>query len=227
MTLFVKSRPRSAVVQKPNVVVKKEEETQEEKDAQVIDWYGWKMLHGLGMAADRIGRKSPAVAKEARDAFSAVAKSVSCVHPCGVCRTHMKNYRNKPDWPGQAFQWSVDLHNDVNRRTDKPTMPLHVARSCWNQKVPVLDEILQFYELCSVNSEKARKSVVPGTHVELQWSDPSVVEALNSLVHLCDAGQQGTALKKAYESLPLPSVFQGNPSESKYFGDLRKSLQPQ
>lgn len=218
MTLYIKSRKPNQSLP-PAATVETEED---EKDAQMIDWNGWKMLHGLGIAADRMSQKSPAVAKEAIKAYGSIATAISKIHPCGICRTHMNNYKKKPDWPGQAFQWSVDLHNDVNRRTGKPTMPLHVARQHWIGKNPVLDDILLFFQMCASKSEKPGVQGTAG-QIPLQWSHSSVKDAIVALVHLCEAGNQGQRLKTALESSPLPAQFSGKADDSKYFEALREA----
>lgn len=53
--------------------------------------------------------------------------------PCGICRRHFAAYlaRNPPNvQSGQAFfQWTVDLHNHVNRRNGKRIFTYDEARN--------------------------------------------------------------------------------------------------
>lgn len=40
--------------------------------------------------------------------------------PCPKCQNHYKNYlRNNPVDINNLFQWTIDLHNDINRQEDK------------------------------------------------------------------------------------------------------------
>ncbi len=53
--------------------------------------------------------------------------------PCDTCRQDfIQWYKNHGDpFEGQAFEWSVDLHNYVNRKLAKKTMTLEESRDLW------------------------------------------------------------------------------------------------
>lgn len=52
--------------------------------------------------------------------------------PCGECRKHWDEMmvRTEPDFAGY-FAWTVDRHNEVNRKLGKPEMTLDEARIRW------------------------------------------------------------------------------------------------
>ena len=56
------------------------------------------------------------------------------VIPCSHCRNHYRAYlqQHPVDEGTDLFQWSVDLHNDVNLRTGKPLVSVSDARRMYS-----------------------------------------------------------------------------------------------
>ena len=63
-------------------------------------------------------------------------ESLQGMIPCAHCRNHYKNYleKNPVTQATDLFSWSVDLHNDVNKRTKKPTMTVEKARKIYAEE---------------------------------------------------------------------------------------------
>ncbi len=57
--------------------------------------------------------------------------------PCGDCKKHWKLMiaATPPRWNNSAdyFRWTVDLHNEVNRRLGKPELSVEGAQTVWEQ----------------------------------------------------------------------------------------------
>ena len=52
------------------------------------------------------------------------------------CKDHLRDFlrKNPPDW-SNFFEWSVNLHNAVNARTGKLTIPVEKARELWTLRI--------------------------------------------------------------------------------------------
>jgi hypothetical protein len=52
--------------------------------------------------------------------------------PCGSCRIHWAEFlRSSPPRWADYFAWSVEAHNAVNKRLNKPCMTVAEARQRW------------------------------------------------------------------------------------------------
>lgn len=73
------------------------------------------------------------------------------VIPCKICSTHYEEYLNKFPLDDNVmsskttlFNWTVDLHNDVNIRSNKPTFDYDTALkllTCEIKETPKIQEI--------------------------------------------------------------------------------------
>lgn len=54
--------------------------------------------------------------------------------PCGACKVHWSGMlkATPPDW-SRYFAWTVERHNEVNRRLGKPEVSEAAARSLWHE----------------------------------------------------------------------------------------------
>lgn len=87
----------------------------------------WATLHVLALRSDST------LGQHELDAFHQLLKSLEALLPCSLCKTHYKSYAATHDQPklGQAFLWTVNLHNEVNKRLGKPTVTYEEARKTW------------------------------------------------------------------------------------------------
>jgi len=198
---------------------KKTRGVEEDPDAGQIDWLGWKLLHSIGIAADRLVDQNPSSGLKIAKMFETLVVAVSKIHPCSVCRTHMSRFDQPADVPGKSFEWSVALHNNVNGRTGKPILSLNDAKAHWINKVPILDEILEFFRLTA--SKAGHTKLADSSHKPLDWTHASVRQSLENLQILTEAGGQGLALKRAFQRFPLPRVFHGSRFDVEYFTRLK------
>ena len=97
---------------------------------------GWTLLHCVGFSYP----EAPTYA-ERRDML-AFLTSVGYVLPCKKCRAHYTAYVNthlrSPDSPAlqnrdTLSRFLCDLHNDVNRRLGRPTMPYEDVRRIYTE----------------------------------------------------------------------------------------------
>uniref|UniRef100_A0A6C0JS84 thiol oxidase n=1 Tax=viral metagenome TaxID=1070528 RepID=A0A6C0JS84_9ZZZZ len=59
--------------------------------------------------------------------FNEMMKCVASTYECKLCSGHIKEYINRvglPKAPCDAFRWTVEFHNDNNRRLGKPEVTL-------------------------------------------------------------------------------------------------------
>ena len=81
----------------------------------------WKVLHIYSLVNTN------------REAFNQLLHALAQSMPCPQCRLHLKQYLE--DYPlsesQSLFKYSVDLHNDVNKRLNKPVMTLPEAKKKW------------------------------------------------------------------------------------------------
>jgi len=91
----------------------------------------WAELHRWALAAD------PATARHWLDRLAARV-------PCGDCRRHwLADVAASPPPTGncdELFAWTVERHNQVNRRLGKPEMPLTEATQRWCAHAPKFGE---------------------------------------------------------------------------------------
>lgn len=53
------------------------------------------------------------------------------IMPCPECKTHWTEYLQGHPVQGDSFNWTVDAHNDVNKRLGKPIMDYETAKNLW------------------------------------------------------------------------------------------------
>ena len=70
--------------------------------------------------------------KNVIDLLHALAKALPCVH----CSKHMLLYLDKyPPQESSLFQWSIDFHNNVNARTNKPMITYEQAKNVYLNQI--------------------------------------------------------------------------------------------
>jgi hypothetical protein len=93
-------------------------------DPKVWGPHLWATIHTLALRADSDHEIGP---------YLEFVNSLFFLLPCDTCRQDfIQWYKNHGDpFEGQAFEWSVDLHNYVNRKLAKKTMTLEESRDLW------------------------------------------------------------------------------------------------
>ena len=75
------------------------------------------------------------LAKKKKDVINllhAFAKALPCVH----CSNHMMQYLKRyPPQELNLFKWSVDFHNNVNARTNKPMLTYEEAKEVYLNQI--------------------------------------------------------------------------------------------
>ena len=85
----------------------------------------WATMHTVAKASDERQLDTAA--------FSAWVASLAEMLPCDICRNDFTTYLKTHGTPmkGQAFVWSVGVHNWVNQKLGKATMDLKDAMQRW------------------------------------------------------------------------------------------------
>jgi hypothetical protein len=90
----------------------------------------WFMIHSVAYRA---------LNEKEKEGFRRIMVLLSETFPCSVCRNHIQEYIKQHPieqyWniidvsgrPIGMFKWSVDFHNTVNKRLEKPIIPLNDA----------------------------------------------------------------------------------------------------
>jgi hypothetical protein len=63
-----------------------------------------------------------------------IFKNIENVIPCSICKKTYMDYVTKLDGTTDFFAWSVDLHNEVNSKLNKPLMTYNEAREKWSNQ---------------------------------------------------------------------------------------------
>lgn len=103
-------------------------------DPQVWGKYQWTAIHFAALGYP----KSPTEAQK-QYYFTYFTKILPEVLPCLKCRQHLKQTLQTEHPmnssalanPDTLFEWTVSLHNVVNRRLEKPTLSLEEARNIY------------------------------------------------------------------------------------------------
>ena len=84
----------------------------------------WATIHTLALKAD---------SQNEITAFNNFADSLHFLLPCDNCKGDFHKWHSKNGYAhlGQAFSWSVKLHNYVNEKLGKQTVDIEEARSQW------------------------------------------------------------------------------------------------
>lgn len=90
-----------------------------------VKWgpHTWATLHRFAIQADK---------KNDLDTFNSFLTSMETLLPCSACRSDFVAYikYSRPK-PGNIFEWTVDLHNSVNKKLNKPILTVEESRSIW------------------------------------------------------------------------------------------------
>lgn len=93
-------------------------------DPSVWGPHVWATIHTLALKAD---------ADNEIEAYNEFLNSLLFLLPCDACRLDFTKYVNSVGNPvvGQAFHWSQQLHNHVNRKLGKREYTVDEARAQW------------------------------------------------------------------------------------------------
>lgn len=106
----------------------------------------WATIHTLALKADSDGEVGP---------YLEFINSLLFLLPCETCRLDFtKWYKDNGDpVASEAFEWSVKLHNYVNRKLGKPIVTEIQARQQWNSD-------LCSYSCLRVNTGKSNSNAI-------------------------------------------------------------------
>ena len=79
----------------------------------------WATIHNAALSAD---------ASSQYEDFEIFIKGLSKLLPCDVCREDFLTYLKKNEPKRPAFEWTVDLHNHVNKKLGKNQISVESAR---------------------------------------------------------------------------------------------------
>ena len=84
----------------------------------------WASIHTLALKADADYEVEP---------YLQFLNSLLFLLPCDSCRLDFNKYFANHESPvvGEAFHWSIDLHNHVNKKLGKKTLSMDEARAQW------------------------------------------------------------------------------------------------
>jgi len=84
----------------------------------------WATLHTLALRSDSV---------QTVDSFHMFIESLQSLLPCDTCQNDYIKWVKQNGKPsvGNAFEWSVQLHNYVNSKLNKPQITLEAAREAW------------------------------------------------------------------------------------------------
>lgn len=86
----------------------------------------WQFLHACSFAFPE--NPTP----DETEAFQKLLQALRIILPCPMCRDHYCSFLETNPAPAtcgsELQQWMVDFHNDVNKRTGKPTVNIDEAR---------------------------------------------------------------------------------------------------
>jgi hypothetical protein len=95
--------------------------------------YLWGFIHTISIIdyenSETYNKNIKDVLKELKDCF-----------PCPTCKDTYKNYLDKLEnvnikEPMVLFRWSVDLHNEVNKKLNKPGWTYEMALMKWCKNI--------------------------------------------------------------------------------------------
>jgi hypothetical protein len=94
---------------------------------------------------------SAAINAPAPREFKAVLDRVRTSLPCGECAAHARNWLKHnppPDDPAGLFAWTVQWHNDVNRRLGKPELSVEEATRRWTvtESPRAIDDLSKYFD---------------------------------------------------------------------------------
>ena len=96
-------------------------------DPKIWGPHVWATMHAFALYVDRTQDLDRLIA------FRAFLNDLVALLPCTTCRQDYSAYLAKHEMPGlsRAFEWTVDLHNYVNRKTGRPAYSLEAAKAQW------------------------------------------------------------------------------------------------
>lgn len=106
-------------------------------------WGGhvWKSMHYIALALPQ----NPSA--EDKDKYYEFYMSLKHVLPCQKCSDHLKEvYEKYPlklsamESASDLFEWTVKIHNEVNKKLKKPIMELSEATKLYSNSSPIVDD---------------------------------------------------------------------------------------
>jgi len=95
-------------------------------NADPVQWgpHVWATMHTLALRSDSL---------QSIDSFYMFIQSLQELLPCNTCRDDYIKWVKQNGRPtiGNAFEWSVRLHNYVNSKLNKPQITLEAAKEAW------------------------------------------------------------------------------------------------
>ena len=118
-------------------------------NADPVQWgpHVWATMHTLALRADSL---------QTIDSFYMFINALQSLLPCETCKDDYVKWlklNNRPS-VGKAFEWSVQLHNYVNSKLQKPQLSLESAKAAW------------LMSKCSYSCEKST-AIRTNTHMSL------------------------------------------------------------
>jgi hypothetical protein len=97
----------------------------------------WSTIHNAALSADASNRY---------DDFEVFIRGLSTLLPCEICREDFLIYLKKNAVTSPCFDWSVALHNHVNKKLGKNEVSVETARSSFS------------FDLCTHECTKSKSS---------------------------------------------------------------------
>lgn len=97
----------------------------------------WAVLHALACVCEE------SRTNKCYRFYAKVLYRILHAFPCSTCRKHAVEYLDQNPAPltkkdGSPFEWSVNFHNTVNKRLNKPLMILEDAKKLWSDTEVIL-----------------------------------------------------------------------------------------
>lgn len=113
--------------------------------------YMWATIHYICLGAPE------QLNQQEKDAYYNFFNNLPLIMPCHSCGVHLvENLKKHPINPylntkKDLFKWSVELHNIVNKQTNKKEITLDEAYNIWMKNIPSLGLLSQ--DIISVQEE--------------------------------------------------------------------------
>jgi len=92
----------------------------------------WSSIHTIALHVDAIAYKDSKSFEE----FKSFVHALQYLLPCAKCKVHYSNTLLDIGYPtlGNAFAYTVNLHNQVNEALGKPIVSINEAYAFWNRE---------------------------------------------------------------------------------------------
>lgn len=133
-------------------------------DPSVWGPHMWATIHTLALKADSDAEVGP---------YLEFINSLLFLLPCDSCRADFTKWYSIHGDPllGQAFEWSVKLHNYVNAKLNKPVVTEIQARTQWNS------DLCQ-YSCTGATNSNSSSNVQSSVQSTVHWTSAVVIFAV-------------------------------------------------